>query len=398
MHPKARAAAAHRHDDAGPDRIVCLLCGETYRAITYLHLVRVHGFEGAHPIRDYKARFGLDLAVCEGTRQLAKDTQVRRHKRDGAYWSEARILREIRRLRRVPNGLAHSRVPSALSQAARRRHGTWDAALKAAGVNPMEHRLTGTWSRARVGAELRRHAAGGTRVSATWARAHEPELWHAAYKHHGSWTEALRAARLPVRLHQEPKRWALDKVRAWVLATHAAGGDIRSSRAPAGAVQRVATDRVGPWSAYVGSLGIPYTGLKKRLDWTDAVVLTEIRKRKRAGKSLTHTDVVADVGQALTQQARKRFGSWFAALEAAGVSPARAGVSRPWTRELVIAAIRQRARRGRSLRRVDVQAEDPQLVRAAVKRFPSSWNRAVEAACASRQRSAGRTARRGRHR
>lgn len=44
------------------------------------------------------------------------------------------------------------------------------------------------------------------------------------------------------------------------------------------------------------------------------------------------------------------------------------------------AVIRARAREGKSLRRVDVAAEDPNLVKAAQRKFPSSWNRAVREA------------------
>lgn len=117
----ARVAAAHRHTDAGPDRIVCLLCGETYHAIAYLHLKRVHGFEGAHPVRDYKARFGLRVAACEEVCLKHKETQIARHERAGRHWTKGRILGAIRKRRRGRSRLAHSRVPVSLSIAARLR-------------------------------------------------------------------------------------------------------------------------------------------------------------------------------------------------------------------------------------------------------------------------------------
>lgn len=398
VHPKARAAAAHRHDDAGPDRIVCLLCGQTFRSINVFHLRRIHGFEGEHPVWEYKARFGLEVAMCEETRQRAVEIQVERHKREGSHWTDARLVRELRRRCKTPHGLAYSRVPDALSLAARRRYGSWDAALQAAGVQPLEHKLSRVWSRDRVLSEIQRHARQVRRLSASWAKAHAPDLLAAAYKRIGNWGLALEKAGLQEPMHREPKRWELDRVRSWVLDAHARGRDLRSIAAPPGAIQRVAREGLGPWTRYVESLGIPYPGQRKRMDWTDAAVLAEIRKRKRAGLGLSRTDVVDDVGQALTHQARNRFGSWDAALEAAGIDPLEVRRSRAWTAHDVLTAIRERERKKQSLRRVDVRAEDPRLVKAAVKHFPSSWNRAVEAALGGRSHAGARPARPRRHR
>jgi len=382
----ARAVAAHHHTDAGPDQIVCLLCGETYRSITYSHLRLIHGFEGEHPVRDYKEMFGLEVAVCEEVRRRAREVQVERHKKAGRHWTKPKILREIRKRRRSDHGLAYSRAPVALTQAARRAFGGWDAALRAAGVDPREHRYTNVWDEERMAKAIRRHACGGRRVSASWVEEADPELHHAAYRLVGNWAAAIRTAGLDVRDHREPKRWSLDRVEAWVRETHAAGGDIRSVAAPAGARGRVAKETDLTWSEFVESLEIPYPGQKKRLDWTDNVVLTEIRKRRRRGLALHAEGVVQDVGQALLKQARQRFGSWDDALREAGLDPVRIRRSGVWTRERVISAIRARAEAGKSLLRKDVVAEDPRLVKAAAREFPYSWGRAVEAAGVGRGR------------
>lgn len=376
----ARAAAGHSHTDAGPDQIVCLLCGETYRAITYKHLRFIHGFEGEHPIRDYKERFGLRVAACEESCELRRDVQVERYKKAGRHWTKARILREIRKRRSSRHGLAHSRAPLGLTIAARRMFGSWDAALKAAGVDPAVHRFTNAWDVERLTRAIRRHARGGRAVTASWVKGADPELHGAAIRLLGNWTEAIRAAGLEVRVHREPKRWAMDRVVAWVKATHAAGGDIRSIAAPAGAQDRVRSEMGLTWRAFVESIGIPYPGPRKRLDWSDKGVLGEIRRRRRQGLPLNAEAVVRDVGQSLVQQARKRLGGWDEALKAAGVDPAAVRLSRTWTKADVIAGIKKRKAAGRSMAFKTARVEEPRLVKAAQRLFPSSWGKALAAA------------------
>jgi hypothetical protein len=375
----ARTTAAHSHTDAGPDQIVCLLCGETYRAITYLHLKRIHGFEGEHPVWDYKEMFGLEVAVCEEVRERAREVQVERHKKAGRHWTKARILREIRRRRSMRHGLAMSRVPVALGLAARRTYGSWEAAVRAAGADPARHRLRGTWDRERVVAEIRDLVRRKARLTGTDVERHHPELHGAAFRTYGNWSAALRAAGLDPSRHRKGKKWTVETVAAWVRRTHARSGDIRQVGVPTAAVACVARELGLRWSAFVESLGIPYPGQKKRLDWTKRSVLTEIRRLREQGLPLNDRAVRAQ-SPGLVRQARQRFGSWDAALRAAGLDPSRIRLTRVWIKHEVIAAIRKRKRAGKSLRRKDVFADDPRLVKAAVRLFPTSWNRALAAA------------------
>ena len=385
MNRAARAAAAHSHTDAGPDQIVCLICGETYRAITYLHLRRIHGFEGPHPVWDYKERFGLRVAVCEEVCEHSRKVSIARHKKAGRHWTRTRLLREIRRRRGTRGALAYSRVPDALSLAARRMYGSWDEALRRAGVDPALHRMTRAWDRKRLVAEIRRHAATGERITSSWVKEVDPELHRAAIRLVGNWTEATRAAGLDPREHREPKKWCMEHVTAWVRETHAAGGDLRSIAAPAGAQARVTKEAGCTWSEFVESLGIQYPGRKKRLDWTRAAVLAEIRKLRRRGLPLNDRAVKRQC-PGLVQQGRQRFGSWDAALRAAGLDPKRIRLKRRWTRADVLAAIRARKKARKSLRSRDAVADDPRLVKAARRRFPGGWAGALAAAGVARPR------------
>jgi hypothetical protein len=70
---------------------------------------------------------------------------------------------------------------------------------------------------------------------------------------------------------------------------------------------------------FVESLGIPYPGVKKRLDWTEQKLLDEIRRWQAEGHRLNYKAVHCEY-QALIHQARKFFGSWDRARAAVRVS------------------------------------------------------------------------------
>lgn len=129
---------------------------------------------------------------------------------------------------------------------------------------------------------------------------------------------------------------------------------------------------------------------RSRRLWTPEDVLAAIRARADAGLPLNYQAVVAD-DEALTGAARKRYGSWSAALAAAGLDPVaikraarQAGVanSHPmgyWTEERVIASIQEHARAGHDLSAHRLQQIDPSLV-ASGQRLFGGWDRALRAA------------------
>lgn len=328
-HHRAIAAAKHSHTDAGPDCIVCLLCGETYRAINATHLRAAHHFEGEHPVLEYKRLFGLEVAVPEEQRILLRKSAVRTHRRVGnTVWTKASVARAIRERAKKGLPLCLSATPCSLREAARRKFGFWDSALRAAGERPSRHRLLGAWSPERVIRTIQDMAHSG-RVSGTRAQAECPTMYNIAIRVHRSWGNALRAAGLDPAEHVQTK------------------GRLRNGY--------------------------------KRLDWSREAVVEAIHERVRVGQSLNVGAAQAD-GKGLSQQARIRFGSWDAALEAAGIDPTTVRRARTWTRDDVVKEIRARHRAGRPLTFKASMAEEPRLVKAAQRLFPASWAKALSAA------------------
>ncbi len=374
-----RRRREERRDTVGADEIVCRLCHKVFRAITIWHLWRIHDFEGEHPVQEYKRRYGLRVAVCQELSAKQRRLRTAHHEARGHHWTNARIYAELRRRARAGRPLAPTQLGNALNLAIGRLIGSYDLAMRRAGLDPLEHRQSGVWSDDRILQVIRAASRSGP-VTFSRMRREKPGSVGAASRRLGSWTKALQLAGLNPAEHRVSRRIPLAQVTRWITARRARPFALRSHLAPSSYLVVVKRETGQRWSDYVTSLGIVYPGVRKRLDWTREAVLTEIRGRRRARLPLNR-GAVASESQALTHQARKRLGSWDQALRAAGIDPAGVRLSHAaWTSAEILAALRRRHREGASLRMCDVKAENPGLLRAAQDHFPSSLARALGAA------------------
>ena len=122
-----------------------------------------------------------------------------------------------------------------------------------------------------------------------------------------------------------------------------------------------------------------------RRTWTAEVVVAAIQAR--AGQGLPcHYQAVAREDEGLSGAGRRYFGSWHAALEAAGLDPDviryPAVDKRPrgfWSKERVVSLLRTHAAQGHALAAHTMDALEPGLVPTAQRLF-GSWEAAVQAA------------------
>jgi hypothetical protein len=116
-------------------------------------------------------------------------------------WTDEAVIREIRRRRRGGQPLnlkAVEREGQAVIHQARVRFGSWDGALRAAGIDPGTVRLKHRWTRAEVLTVIRERHARGLSMSRQDAYRDTPRLVKAAQKvFPSSWRRAVKAARLP---------------------------------------------------------------------------------------------------------------------------------------------------------------------------------------------------------
>mgnify|MGYP001305253771 CR=1 FL=1 len=119
-----------------------------------------------------------------------------------------------------------------------------------------------------------------------------------------------------------------------------------------------------------------------RQHWTKEKVIERIHARKAEGKRINYQAVVNDE-EKLAGAARRLFGSWNKALEAAGFDPEKEREPRTsrqkWSKTKIVDAIRELHERGEELSAHHVQKINSALVAAAYDYF-GSWGKAVQAA------------------
>jgi hypothetical protein len=293
-------------------------------------------------------------------------------------WSKQRILHAVRTLERQGPWEDGTNVPDKrLLSAARRHFGTLRNALLAAGVlAPHETlRRRRKWTRRVV-----LNAIQDLRIRGLPLRADsDPRLASAARKQFGSWSKALAAAGFPTAAAQAQRRnWTPDNVLRELQSLHARGWSLRAIRRDDPSVVKAACKQFGTWSAALLVAGVvsPATAPRTRQTWSRHRVLAEIQFRHRQGLSLS--GMVATNYQ-LVQAARRFFPSWTRALLAAGVRPCRRTAAQ-WSTPELIAEIRRRFAEGRSLL---VKRTESSLLQAARQQF-GSWPAALTAAGVSR--------------
>jgi hypothetical protein len=304
--------------------------------------------------RSAKKHFG---GWRKAAKSLGLDGEIRR------AWTNQAVIDGIH-LRRA-SGLdlyTTHKEDKALFCAAVSRFGNWSNAMKAAGI---EHPVRERWSEARIIERLQQiaNANEGRTVSNT-----DHNLAHAATRRFGSLQKALeRAGTMSL-----TKRWSKEKVIKAIQLRFAEVGSVPLAGLGDSKLSSVAWKQFGSWAEAVKAAGladqIPVRTPPKRLSRED--VLTKIRQGYASGVSIPE---LANQEIGLVNAARLHFGQWRRAVEASGLEPTR----RIWSRETIIAEIKQRRAEGRSLGSGD--RANINLVAAAVRHF-GSWTAALKAA------------------
>lgn len=327
--------------------IPCRLCRRPYRRITGSHLYWKHQLETC----DYRDRFPNEPFFATENRRALSRSIVRAWERLGRHWTRERVRRAIRD-RRARGRELHSKGvkdrSAALYTAGMRIYGSWDLALKDAGVSPGSVRRRKTWTEAELRRALKDASASGTFRKGARFKRHHPALIQAAAYRWGSWSKALRAVGLRP-LRPPPVRWTRREVVRRILERHRRGETLLAAEVSlqASALKRAAVRLYGkPWSDVVRELGFQYEGRRR---WGPAQIVRELRRLADSGASL-RPGHVQQTDRALALAAFRWFGGWRPALEAAGIDPGRA-YRRHWTKGELRALFRRLRRSGGLTRR-----------------------------------------------
>ena len=183
-------------------------------------------------------------------------------KRSYKRWSRAEVLRIIGELQAkgVPLNSGHvARDYPALAYAGRKYMGSWEAAVEAAGIDYGRIRKKNFWNRKLVVERIRALAKAKEQLHVSAAEKNHGGLVGAATVYFGSWGEAIRAA------------------------------------------------------------GFDYRKIKRQTEWSKPAIVREIRRMKREGVPLGTTIPIRKRYRILHAAAVRYFGSWAAAMKAAGL-------------------------------------------------------------------------------
>lgn len=316
--------------------------------------------------RSVKKHFGSWRRAVES---LGLGSELRR------MWTDQAVIDAI--LHRRASGLSlykTYREDKGLFCAAVCRFGNWHNALKAAGIEAQGRE---NWSKERIIERLQEIAQTDSRKN---VRAIDLNVAIAAQRRFGSLGTALEVARAT----SLTKRWSKERIVKAIQKRFDEGaptriigfGDIRLALA--------AKRHFCTWASAVEAAGladrVPIKKVTPRL--TKSEVVNFIKDWCTAGKPLS--DILKSNAW-LERSARRHFGTWKTAVEAAGFESKR----RCWSRDVIVSEIKQRLKENKSLSSAD--RTNVNLAAAAARHF-GSWTAALrEAGVSTKPRTSRRS-------
>jgi hypothetical protein len=172
--------------------------------------------------------------------------------------------------------------------------------------------------------------------------------------------------------------WTRKEIIREILRREAAGLSLALGRSREGSDSRLyqAGSRIfGSWSNAIDAAGISRNRVKSR-DWSPAKIIAQIRSLARRRQPPVPGELKQQHAE-LIAAARRCFSSWQKAVIAAGVDPSKLRRVMPWTHDRIIEAILTRALRGEPLNSSSVKPKS--LTEAGARAF-GSWQAALIAA------------------
>lgn len=240
-------------------------------------------------------------------------------------WTAQKVADSLRQLHQSGEKMSSThmmRNHGALAEAAIRHCGSFSRALACAGLDYQEvtgRRPTRRWDRAKVIAALKQRKAEVGDVYARRLQRQDMGLYHAAVTRFGSYTAALKAAGLTYRL--ERGKWTRQAIITELKRLHEMDADLRYKP-----LQRVhpglpgaCRHRFGSYQAAMGAAGLPYPPVKPAPGWKRSQILAALREMHDGGEDLRYSAVKNRHGP-LFRAARQYFGSYIGAVACAGLN------------------------------------------------------------------------------
>ncbi len=267
------------------------------------------------------------------------------------------------------------RAPS-LRGAIYRLFGGVPEAAAAAGV---AHSCKRKWSPEAVVAALQERADSGRDMTSGAVMKEDVGLHLACGRQHGSFAKAMAAAGLQPERKQCEDAWLPDEVLRALREMAAIGKPYNAAavqKEPGGvALYRAAGRHFGTFDAAVEAAGLPISRVHAER-WTAETLIALMRERHEAGQMNT-PEALRLADESSYHAMLRIFGSVDKAAIAAGLTPERK--RKAWPREAVLAELRALAGRGIEMSASGIRAKNLGLYGACLRRFGTT-EKALEAA------------------
>ena len=290
-------------------------------------------------------------------------------------WDQDKIVAAL--LDRKARGLAlNSRAirksDQPLCGAIRKHFPSHDAALLAAGIDPASARKVFPRDAAKVVSALRARRDAGLALNGGTVIKADPRLYSAAYKKFGSYAAALSAAGIDPETVRMKTKWDKARITAALRDRQARGLALNGGTVVKAdsRLYSAAYKEFGSYAAALSAAGIDPETVSTRARWDKARIVAALRDRRARGLALNGGAVVK-ADPRLYSAAYKQFGSYAAALRAAGIDPEAVRVKTRWNKARIVAALGDRQARGLALNGATVVKADAALYGAASRHFGS---------------------------
>ena len=189
------------------------------------------------------------------------------------------------------------------------------------------------WTKKLIIDELHGLHARGADLSYARAEDEHLHILRAATWHFGSWRLALEAAGLDADALARYQKWSRERIVERIRELHAQGHDLSwravSTRLdPALAAAALRPNGFRSWREAIAASGLDIDEIARYGHWSPERIVAELRARHHSSRALSSKAAQIE-NPSLFCAARRRFGSWDAALEAAGLDASAIRLRKP---------------------------------------------------------------------
>lgn len=179
------------------------------------------------------------------------------------------------------------------------------------------------------------------------------------------------------------RKWSRENIGLEILRLHQIGADLNYAAIAQEqvALLRAATRYFGSWRGAVEYAGLNYDDIRRYKTWNRDRIIERIQELNEKGEDLSwrHVSTKVDPQLAAAATKKKHFGSWRAAVAAAGLDYGLIRRYREWDKETILGHLRDLHEKGIDLNAKSMEEYDITLITAARRRF-DSWDTALTAA------------------